>query len=411
MALLLSSNGGSVTAWRTAEDFTAAYRQTLLEMAASDHDNSSEAVFSETCAALETAITTHQDLLMRLNGLIEEVVAATASTRLNELTGAYYGDLYRHFGRFRSASAFYQMSMTFLRQISAVIIAQTTDKLGISADDLPEMALIAIGPAGRCEYSPYCPLQILLVHGEATASQIRNITRFCQTLHAGFEDAGLAIDPVVTPCNANWRGTLSEWQQRGEEGLHSLTDNKLIDFCRLIDQYPLYPVEGLAGELKQISSTILSGNRPALANMIVRMTSLSNGIGFMGRLKLERTGSERGKFSLLNHGLLPLSAALSTLALIKKSAATSNCERIHELLKRRELDAGQAEIMLETWRELHTLRLSLEDASRTDASPNRPIVINPNELTAEQLQSLKKNLESVAVIQRHVLITFSGMGE
>ncbi len=140
---------------------------------------------------------------------------------------------------------------------------------------------------------------------------------------------------------------------------------KLIDLCRLVDQCPLHPDERLSHELKRICSTLLNGNRPALANLIVRMTSLSNGLGFMGKLKLERSGMERGMFDLLNHGLLPLSAALSALALIKGSESAGTCERIGDLLKQHELDVELAERMLATWHCLHDLCL-LAGASPSD---------------------------------------------
>lgn len=411
MALLLSAKGGDVTARRAVEEFTAAYRQALLDLAASDLSSGAETVFSETCAALETAIITHQKLLKRLDSLTEEVSAAAPSTRLRELTVAFYGDLYRHFGLFRSVPAFYQLSMAFLRQASAAIIAQAKDQLGLSARHLPEMALIAVGPAGRCEYSPFCPLQILLVHGKVAASRLQTIDLFCHTLHAGFEAAGLAVDPAVTPRNAIWRGTLAEWQQRCEDGLQPQADEELINLCRLVDQYPLHPGEGFARELKQISRAALGGSRPALTNLIKRMASLSNGLGIMGGLKLERSGNERGLFRLLDHGLLPLSAALSALALIRESPAVSSCERIHDLQKRRELDVELAERMLATWHSLHDLRLRLEQSFHIDEHTSQSLCLNPKELTVEQQQSLKEALESVAIIQRHVEIVFSGMGE
>jgi signal-transduction protein with cAMP-binding, CBS, and nucleotidyltransferase domain len=127
----------------------------------------------------------------------------------------------------------------------------------------------------------------------------------------------------------------------------------------------------------------------------------------MGGLKLERSGNERGMFRLQDHGLLPLSAALSTLALIKESQAVSSCERIHDLLKRRELDVDLAERMLVAWHALHCLQLSQEQSERENSAHSR--YLNPLSLSAEQSHSLKENLESVAQIQRHVEIIFSGL--
>lgn len=410
MEPMLSAKGNDITSWRAAANFAAAYRQALLDRAASDRSGSSETVFSEAGDVLEASIASHREFLKHLEGLIDEVAAAPAE-RLKELTIDFYNHLYRHFGRFRSAPAFYQLSMTYLCRASAAVIARTTDQLGPSSRHLPEMTLIAVGPAGRGEYSPFCPLQILLVHGDAEASQFQTIELFCRTLHTAFANAGLSVDPQVTPRNAHWRGTLPQWHQRCEERLQIQTNEDLIDLYRLVDQYTLYSTEGFAPQFKQMSSAALSGNRPALTNLISRMTLLKNGLNLMGRLKLERIGSERGMFRLLDYGLLPLSAALSALALIKKSTAVGNCERIRDLLGRRELDVELAERMLAAWHSLNNLRLLQEQSFHIDVQSSQPLLLNANEFTADQRQALKTTLESVAFIQRHVEIIFSGTGE
>lgn len=410
MPVMLSAKGGDFTAWRAAEDFAAAYRRTLLDLAAADLSARTEAVFTETCAALEAAIATHRKLVKHLDSLMNSVATEYPAADLNGVTESFYGSLYRHFARFRSTQIFYQLSMDFLKHVSAAIIAHAAGQLGSSARDLPEMALIALGPAGRGEYSPFCPLQLLLVHGEAAPPQLRTLDLFCTFLHTGFEKAGLAVDPVVTPRNERWRGTLTKWRQRCENRLRPQEVENVIDLGRLVDQYPLYADGEYARELKQISITALNGNRRVLASLMTRMTALSNGLGLMGRLKLDRSGPGRGMFRLLDHGLLPFSAALSALVLIKESLAVGNCDRVTDMLARRELDVDLAERMLMTWHTLNELRLDREQGIPLEKRPDQGSFLDPAELSAEQQHSLKSTLESVALIQRHVEIIYSGMG-
>ena len=411
MEPLLSAKGSDVMTWRAVENFTGLYRDALLNLAGADGKGDSEAVFAQTCSALEAAIAVHRKFLKQLKDLIANVAAATPATDLKELTTDFYNCLYLHFGHFRSVPVFYQLSMDFLHQASVTIITQATEQLGPGVQ-LPEIALIALGPAGRYEYSPFCPLQVLLVHGESSPSQARAIELLCDAIHEGFEKAGMAVDPVITPRNSRWRGTLADWQQHYEDGLHPESDEEIVDLCRLADQYPLHSAgEGLATDLKQLSQASLSVNRPALTNFVERIAALSNGLGMMGRLKLERSGSGRGFFRLLDHGLLPYSAALSALALLRKCQAATIPERIHDLLKRHELRVELAEQMLATWHTLHGLRLRLEQSFQIDLGTKPDLFLNPNEFTIEQRQTLKKTLESVATIQQHVTIIFSGMGE
>ncbi|MDD2897825.1 MAG: putative nucleotidyltransferase substrate binding domain-containing protein [Desulfuromonadaceae bacterium] len=409
MEILLSTKGNDVRSWRGARDFAASYRGALLDQAASDHFGSADDVFSKSQAELEAIITTHRNLMEQLNGISAEAAAATPSTDLKKLTSSFYNNLYRHFGHFRSASAFYQLSMSFLCQISSTVVAHAIDHLGLFARHLPDISLIAVGPTGRGEYSPFCPLQLLLVHAEVAPSQLQTIALFCHTIHEGFENAGFLMDPAVTPRDEQWRGTLNEWRQRCEEGLQSEEDEDLINLYRLIDQYPLATSTDFDPGLKELRSTVLYGNHPALVYLIGRMTSLSNGIGLMGRLKLERRGKLRGMFRLLDHGLLPLSAALSACALIKNSPEAGSCERIHDLLKRRELDVELAERMLVTWHTLHDLWLQ-EQSLHYEEHPDKPLLLNAGELSDQQRNVLKEALESVSFIQRHVAIIFSGIG-
>lgn len=411
MNFLLSAKNGDVTNWGAAKDFATSYRKALLDLTASEISDSAETSFSEACATLENAINTHQNLVSRLNRMVEEVASASPTQNLRELTISFYSDLYTLFGHFRSVPSYYQFSMTFLCQMSSTLIARVTNQLGLPAGHLPDMELIAVGQAGRCEYSPFHPLQILLVYDEVTTSQLQAVELFSSALHTGFEAAGFAVDPVVTPQNERWRGTLVDWQQRCEKGLRPQADEESIYLCRLSDLYPLSPDKGLGRQLKDISNCDLNGSLPVLTNLIERMAALSNGLGIMGRLKVERNGSRRGMFRLQDHGVLPLSVALSALALIKKIEAVSSCERIHELLRRRELDVEMAERMLATWYTLHDLLLWQERHFQIDELSDTSSCLNPDELTTEQRHSLKEALESTAIIQRYVEITFSGMGE
>ena len=397
MNRLLSAKGNDITAWRAAADFAAQYRQTLLDLAASDHGGSSEAVFANTCSLLDASAHTHATLLAGLNSLIGEFATAPAH-RHKELVVAFYTDLYRHFSRFRSAPVFYELSMAFLRQASAAIVTHAIAQLGDSVRMLPELALVAVGPAGRHEYSPFCPLQVLLVHGYAGEKHLAAIEQLSQLIHHGFDDAGLALDQEITPRNPEWRGTLTEWQRRCDAA------EEHINSCRLADQFPLYSGNHLGEDLKQISYATLRDNSLAMTNLVQRMAALSNGLSLMGRLKLEH-----GLFRLLDNGLLPFSAALSTLSLIKNIPSVSTNGRINDLLMQRHVDVDLAERMLNTWHDLHNLRLWQERTFDMERNNDRMLYLDPGELSPGERHALKEALESVAIIQRHVEIMFSEM--
>jgi CBS domain-containing protein len=410
MDFLLSAKTGDITSWLATEGFAAEYRQAILDEAASDLSGGAEAAFARSMELLEKSALTHLTLTRELDSLLEQVAAPPPADSLKELTVQYYDLLYRHTDAFHSAPAFYQKSIEFMRMLSAAIMIHSTERLGPLGQYLPKVALIAVGPAGRCEYSPFCTLQLLLVHEEVDTSQVEAISLLCHNLHAGFEATGLAIDQVITPRNPEWRGSIAGWQQRCQNALDHPTADGLISILRLADQYPLTTDTKIAQELKELTVATLGKSRPAQANLIERMESLSNGLGMMGRLKLEQSGGGRGRFRLLDHGLLPLSAALSALALIKKNRAVSSPDRVLALLKQRELDVDLAEKMLRTWHTLHELRLRREQGFSIVDHTAQTLLLNPAQLSLEERLSLKAALASVAEIQRYVGIIFSGMG-
>lgn len=411
MKFLLSARSGDITAWGAAKEFADLFRQSVHDRAASGRNGTAEAVYSGSATALEKAAEIHRSIIAHRNRILATVRTATTPFQLKELATEYYGLLYQHQDVFHSAPSFYKMSMDFLQTVGSTLMTSSRDQLGLYARHLPEMALIALGPAGRGEYSPFCQLQLVLVHGEVEPSQLQTIGLFCHTLHAEIEATGLAIDHAISPRNSEWRGSISEWQQRFEAARHYGMTDGMINLLRLTDQSFLTENMELAHRFKEMTVRTLSENRTAQANLIERMESLSNGLGMMGRLKLERNDPGRGLFRLIDHGLLPLSSALSALALIKGSSAVNSCERILDLLKLRELDVDLAEKMLETWHSLHELLLHSEQQLTLFENTDSSLFLNPAQLTVEERQSLKTALTSVAAIQRHVAITFSGMGE
>jgi signal-transduction protein with cAMP-binding, CBS, and nucleotidyltransferase domain len=411
MTFLVSAKGNDIKNWRAAKDFATTYRQVILELAASDKSGNAAELFDNALSKLGQLGNENEALLSELDGLLLEIAVTPPSGALRELAVTFYGKLYHHMGLFRSAPAFYQMSMAFLRQVSSSLMNHAADQLGLFAKRMPSVSLVAMGPAGRSEYSPFYPLQLLMVHGDTDASERETLNLLGHILHTGFEELGLRIDPVITPRNPAWRKSLAEWQQHCVTGLQQQDHTGIIELLRLADQYVLPPHEEIGQQFKELSIPLLKASHPALGNLVSRMAALSNGLSMMGNLKLERRRPETGLFSLSDHGLLPLSSAITALALIKGASANGTPQRVRELLKRNELDADLSEMILAAWHTLHELLLLREKAFSIDPNNRQPLYLDPNDLDDKQLDSLKMALETVGVIQRQVGMIFSRMGE
>jgi signal-transduction protein with cAMP-binding, CBS, and nucleotidyltransferase domain len=270
--------------------------------------------------------------------------------------------------------------------------------------------LIALGAAGRQEFSPFCPLQLVLVHGEAGDVE-EDLSRFGRLLHEGFEACGLRVDGNITPRNPEWRGSMSEWQQRLERKLNQGGVNELLNLFRLADQTALYCDDGFEPEFMTLCRFLFKERRSAMAFQVTRVLNLSHGIGIMGGLRIAKKGSYRGRFALYEHGLQPLSAAICALAQLKSLETQTVPQRIREILWRRELNVDMAERLLLAWHTLHELRLTREHDLQPDWLNEAALHLKVGELPDSEQKQLREALETVGTLQRHVGQIFSGMEE
>jgi hypothetical protein len=411
MAQLVSAKGNDILAWRASGDFTATYRQIIL-------DHMEYCRFEEATATLNGAIDRLEELIVandafrvRCQQLLDETGSGDDGDRLQGMTTLFFSDLYEHHATYRSAPAFYQLSTQYLHALGGSIAGSGFRRLEASPRELPRLALIAVGPAGRQEFSPFCPLQMLLVHDPADATDLLLIDRFAAMLREGFGACGLRLDNLVSPHLPFWRGSLPDWEHRLETSLESGTSAELVELLRLTDQTLLYGDAELAEQFRTTSHEMLSGSHAAVANIVSRVVALSNGIGIMGGLRFERSGPFKGRFALLEHGLQPLSASLAVLGMLKRLESVATPRRVRELLWRRELNVDMSERLLSAWHTLHEMRLQREREIHPAWDNALPLHVDVDSMAVPEQEAFREALEAVGTIQRHIGLTFTGMAE
>lgn len=411
MPIVISSKGNDFSAWRAAENFGATFREALLKRAATLTSEQAGELFLDVGQVLERSALEHEADLLRIRRMVHEVATVDESTRLGEIVQEFYGASYALFGRNRSAPAFYGLGEEFLMALGGTVIAVAGKKLGPLSRRLPPLALIALGPAGRREFSPFCRLQLLLLHGEIDPSYGELLGLLGRALHETFEAAGLQPDEVVTPRNPDWRGTPAQWRQRLARGLEGGQADGLIDLLRLADQSPLHDQGNLGADFRGACLEQLAGNKTAMQSLVTRLNSLSKGLGLMGGIRLERSGPFRGLFRLLDHALLPLSAGITALSLMCGIDARESTRRIRELQGHGWLDVEMAERLLEAWHLFNMLRLTRETEKHPDWGNQEAFYLGTAALSETGQDEIRECLETVAALQRHVGITFSGWEE
>lgn len=411
MPVVISFKGNDFSAWRAAENFGVTFREALLKKTAALTSEQAGELFLDVEQELERRALEHDAELLRIRRMVHEAAAVADSARLGEIVQEFYSASYALFGRSRSARAFYGLGEEFLRALSGTVIALAGKKLGPLADRLPQLALFALGPAGRHEFSPFCRLQFLLLHGEIDPSHAELLGLLGCALHETFEAAGLQPDEVVTPRNPDWRGTPARWRQRLAMGLEGGQADELIELLRLADQSALHDEDNLGGDFRGACLDRLEGNKAAVHSLVTRLNSLSNGLGLMGGIRLERSGPFRGLFRLLDHALLPLSAGIAALSLMCGLDARGSTRRIRELLGHGWLNVEMAERLLEAWHLFSELRLTRETEKHPDWGNQEAFFLATAALSESEQDEIRECLETVAALQRHVGITFSGWEE
>jgi signal-transduction protein with cAMP-binding, CBS, and nucleotidyltransferase domain len=410
MALLVSAKGSDVLAWRAAGDFAVTFQQAILDRMEFCRSDEAAAMLAGASQALDDLVAANDVFCSRCLNLIDEVAACSEPGRLKELTTIFFARLYNHSAFYHSAPTFYQFSILFLQALAGSVSRYSYTMLGDFSARIPTLALIALGAAGREEFSPFCPLQFLLVYGQAGVAQNGLIHRFATLFHEGMESCGLQVDKVVTPRNGQWCGSVSEWSQRLEKILKRGKSGEVFEILRLADQIQLEGDADTGSSFRQLSLSVLSSSPVAVNTIVSRVVALSNGIGMMGGLRFEKRGPYRGQFALLDNALQPLSASLSALGLLKCLKTTATPQRVRELLWRRDLNVDMAERLLQGWHTIHELRLIREREVQPDWPNASPLYLSFEHMNVAEQAALRESLEAVGNIQRHIGLNFSGVG-
>ena len=407
MATLASAKGNDINAWRAAGEFGAAFRQELLKQCVLCGSEETEDLFGETCRALEALAAENDERLSRLRRIVFQTAESIDPSYLGELCNAFYAELYDHFGCYGSAIAFYQESSLFLRELTGSLNRNALQRLGSSGERLSGLTLVAMGPTGRREFSPFCPLQLALVYGQTAEGEMEAVSRYCIALQEGFEACGLQVDGEITPLNSTWRGTLPEWDQRLEQGLARGNQRKLVELLRLADHETLSSANERDLGFRELALSHLQRSRRAMGDLVTRLGRLPSGFGIMGGLLLERSGPHRGLFRLFEHALLPFSATVAALALINRVDAVDIPLRIRSFLGCGALDVDTAERLLQSWHILNELRLTRERELFQERNREAALYMDVTVLDEERRRMLKEALETIENVQRQVSVVFS----
>lgn len=400
MALLLAK-GEEFASWRGVEEFAVTYRDAAVRLASQRHPGGIVQLLELLEGLLEGVAQENTQVAGTVQQLIEELQQATEQTQLRALHNSFYDTAYRHFDRFGSPSAFFTFVSSFLHTFALRCLQLAEQQF---EEALPPLALVVMGPAGRHEASRFARLQLGLVWDDSALTD-ELLRQLAGELVAWFRVCGLALEEHVSPLREEWQGSLTQWHQRFEEATRKEDREALIELLRLADRTVLVSQGDVGQRFEQLCEQYLS-KRPFVGNLVERCTALSNGIGLMGHLKLEKSGPHRGAFPLLDHALLPLAATVSAICLMRGITAAGTAGRLRELVRNGKLDVDLAERALQAWHCFNEHRLALERQAAAGQDCRDILHLVPSTLSHDELERIRDGLEAVSDLQRFMQVCF-----
>lgn len=404
MALLLAK-GDDLAVWRGVDEFVFSYQEEAIRLASVKHPDCITGLLELLDGQLLTVQEKNEQYLAERDSLFNRISPDSSPAELTAVLAEFYRISYQHYRLFGSPQGFFESANRFMQLFATALCDNICRQ---SAVALPPITLLILGPAGRLECTRFCRIQLALVHGQPENQEAeKGIERFSTELVAWFRSCGIPLDESVTPVHPSWRGTLEQWQDRIEQSMKHRKQTELIELLRLVDQTVVFDQSSSADQFRKICIKAL-GNPVAISNLVDRCAALSNGLGMMGGLKIEKTGPHRGRFPLLDHALVPLSAAVSAFAIMAGSTAPDTPSRLKDLVKLRRLDVDLAERGLQAWHLFSRQRIDLE----LDAFPGQDcrdiLNLDPEKLGTVQLDELRDCLQTVEDLQRVLQVAGNG---
>jgi len=238
----------------------------------------------------------------------------------------------------------------------------------------------------------------------------RYFWRFCQKMEGLLDAVGIdRCKGHIMPSYDKWRGTLSRWERRligkvryGAGELSILDMNILMD-CRFVAGDDV-----LAEKFMKLLRTYLPEN-PDILNQIAHSAILMPiALGMFKRLKVKRSGPDKGTLDLKLNGWAPLTILIRVLCVKNRlMEETHTLKRLSLLRSHRLLDARVVEGLedayyhLMVFRALYQINHLAKDLPKSNA-------IDPSWLDEEGQDLLRKSLNAVEALQDQINRSFFG---
>ena len=262
-------------------------------------------------------------------------------------------------------------------------------------------AYLALGSEGRGEQTLRTDQDSAMVYAnDITASEIADCARFADRLVEILEFVGIPRCPGNTMAsNPQWRHSLGEWQERLEKWITVPDGENMVNFGMFQDFRTIHGDRSLEKDLHAFIHATAQRHMlffPHVAKNIVRFPAP---LGMFGRIKVERTGSNRGKVELKKAGIFAITEGASLLALENNVDGGTTWDKLEKLGQLSVLSKKDSETISDAFSALVNFRLQRQ--LRDLAAGNKPSnAIDPQRLPEKARNQLREALRGVNLLLR-----------
>lgn len=264
---------------------------------------------------------------------------------------------------------------------------------------LPEGATyLALGSEGRGEQTLRTDQDSAIVHADdLPADRLAEAERFAVRLAAALEALGVPRCPGNTMAsNPRWRHSLSQWKHLLDLWISVPTPEHMAEFSMFQDLRALHGDETLGRQLCEHIRQSVQYNTSFLSNMAHFVVRFQPPLGMFGRIKVERSGEQRGKVDIKKGGIFAITIGASLLSLeagIVGGNTWDKLERLGQLGLIAPGDLGEVE---ESFNCLVRLRLQ-QQLLAVDSGAEPSNCVDPVSMVEAERERLRQALKGVGV--------------
>jgi len=282
--------------------------------------------------------------------------------------------------------------------------------------ELP-LSLLAVGSDGRREQSLFTDQDYLFLHGSGERDPMpseETMADYFGMLGSAFatkmEEVGISkCSGGIMPVNEDWRGSLSQWQER----LTSMFLFERIDWERnILSLIALMDTRFVCGNrdlglgFGKMVRSLVRENPQAIRHMARVVSSMRLSKGFLRRFVVEGEGVHKGEFNFKVLAWMPLVMSVRLLAVDVGIEETSTLERIERLQSEGHLTDKTATELTDAYHTITGHRIT-QQIKRVKRIIDDDCYINPYELPSHEREGLKNAIDRIDELQNMVRSRFA----